>query len=204
MEALATEPIAGLPPLTGGMVGAITYDAVRRWERVPATTPDELRLPELALMLATDLAVLDHTDGSILLVANAINYDDTDERVELAWADAVARLDAMTRALAAPADSTVAVVDTDAVDVAMALVRSNTTRERYEEVVELAKEDIRAGEVFQVVLSQRFSTGLRRRPGRRLPGPARVEPQPVHVPASASRTRTARRTPSSAAAPRRS
>ncbi|HWO51983.1 MAG TPA: anthranilate synthase component I [Ornithinibacter sp.] len=157
MEALATEPIAGLPPLTGGMVGAITYDAVRRWERVPETTPDELRLPELALMLATDLAVLDHTDGSILLVANAVNYDDTDERVELAWADAVERLDTMTRALAAPADSTVAVVDTDAVDDAMARVRSNTTRERYEEIVELAKEDIRAGEVFQVVLSQRFS-----------------------------------------------
>ena len=63
----------------------------------------------------------------------------------------------MTRALAAPADSTVAVVDTEAVDDAMAQVRSNTTRERYEEVVELAKEDIRAGEVFQVVLSQRFS-----------------------------------------------
>ena len=38
MAALATEPIAGLPPLTGGMVGAITYDAVRRWERVPETT----------------------------------------------------------------------------------------------------------------------------------------------------------------------
>lgn len=157
MQALATEPVAGLPPLTGGMVGAITYDAVRRWERVPSTTPDELGLPELSLMLATDLAVLDHTDGSILLVANAVNHDDTDERVEQAWADAVARLDTMTRALAAPADSTVAVVDTAAVDAAMALVTSNTTQERYEEVVELAKEDIRAGEVFQVVLSQRFS-----------------------------------------------
>ncbi len=157
MEALATEPVAGLPPLTGGMVGAITYDAVRRWERVPSTTPDVLGLPEVALMLATDLAVLDHTDGSILLVANAVNYDDTDDRVEQAWADAVERLDTMTRALAAPADSTVAVVDTEAVGLAMAGVTSNTTPERYEEVVELAKEDIRAGEVFQVVLSQRFS-----------------------------------------------
>ena len=157
MEALATEPIEGLPPLTGGMVGAITYDAVRQWERVPATTPDDLQLPELALMLATDLAVLDHSDGSILLVANAINYDATDERVEQAWADAVDRLDAMTRALAAPAPSTVAVVDAEAVEAAMDLVRSNTTQSRYEEVVELAKEDIRAGEVFQVVLSQRFS-----------------------------------------------
>jgi anthranilate synthase component I len=157
MEVLATPPIAGLPPLTGGMVGAISYDAVRRWERVPADLPDELGLPELAMILATDLAVLDHTDGSILLVANAVNYDDTDERVEQAWADAVERLDTMTRALAVPADSTVAVVDTAAVDRAMAAVRSDTPRERYEEVVELAKEDIRAGEVFQVVLSQRFS-----------------------------------------------
>ncbi|MEO7422043.1 MAG: anthranilate synthase component I [Ornithinibacter sp.] len=164
MEALATAPIRGLPPLTGGMVGAITYDAVRQWERVPATTPDDLQLPELTLMLATDLAVLDHSDGSILLVANAINYDATDKRVEQAWADAVGRLDAMTRALAAPAQSTVAVVDAEAVEAAMDLVRSNTTRSRYEEVVELAKEDIRAGEVFQVVLSQRFSLDCRADP----------------------------------------
>ena len=157
MEALATEPIAG-PAAPHRRHGRCHH--LRRRAPLgacPATTPDELRLPEVALMLATDLAVLDHADGSILLVANAVNYDDTDERVEQAWADAVARLDAMTRALAAPADSTVAVVDTAAVDAAMARVRSNTTPERYEEVVELAKEDIRAGEVFQVVLSQRFS-----------------------------------------------
>ncbi|MFL6166998.1 MAG: chorismate-binding protein, partial [Ornithinibacter sp.] len=156
--------LPGLPPLTGGLVGYIGYDAVRRLERLPELTEDDLKLPELALLLATDLAVLDHADGSILLVANAINYDDTDDRVELAWADAVHRLDAMTRALAAPAESTVAVVDAEAVDEAMAGVRSNTSRERYEEVVELAKEDIRAGEVFQVVLSQRFSMDCRADP----------------------------------------
>ena len=40
------------------------------------------------MMLATDLAVLDHFDGSVLLIANAINYDDTDERVDEAYADA--------------------------------------------------------------------------------------------------------------------
>ena len=158
VAALATEPIAGLPPLTGGMVGAITYDAVRRWERVPATLPDVLGLPEISMMLATDLAVLDHADGSVLLVANAINYDATDERVELAWADAVARLDAMTSDLAAPAPSTVATVDREAFDRARDEVRSNLTQAEFEELVERAKEDIRAGEVFQVVLSQRFST----------------------------------------------
>src|SRR4051812_33205036 len=68
---LSTERIPGLPPLTGGMVGAISYDAVRRWERVPDAGRDDLDLPELAMMLATDLAVFDHSDGSLLLIANA-------------------------------------------------------------------------------------------------------------------------------------
>ncbi len=157
VAALATEPIPGLPPLTGGMVGTVSYDAVRRWERVPSTAPDTLGLPELTMMLATDLAVLDHSDGSVLLVANAVNYDATDERVEWAWADAVERLDRMTRELAAPAPSTVAHIDAAAVERAMGEVRGTMPPERYEEVVEAAKEDIRAGEVFQVVLSQRFS-----------------------------------------------
>ena len=157
VAALATEPVAGLPPLTGGMVGMVGYDAVRRWERVPAELPDELGLPEVAMMLATDLAVLDHADGSVLLVANAVNYDATDERVEQAWADAVARLDAMTAQLAEPAPSTVALVDADAVERAMAGVTSSVEPAEYAAAVESAKEDIRAGEVFQVVLSQRFS-----------------------------------------------
>ncbi len=152
IEALATPVLPGLPPLTGGMVGAITYDAVRRWEKVPDNAPDELHLPELAMMLATDLAVLDHADGSLLLVANAVNYDATDERVEQAWADAVARLDRMTADLAAPAPSTVAVIEPSGPE-----PRSNRTPEQFHAMVEAGKEAIRAGEVFQVVLSQRFS-----------------------------------------------
>jgi anthranilate synthase component I len=158
VAALATEPVEGLPPLTGGMVGAISYDAVRHWERVPSTAPDVLGLPEISMMLATDLAVLDHADGSLLLVANAVNYDATDERVEEAWADAVARLDRMTTELAAPAPSTVAVVDPETFDAARTRVQSNYTRADFEQMVEEAKEAIRAGEVFQVVVSQRFST----------------------------------------------
>src|SRR4029079_4627652 len=156
VAALATEPIEGLPPLTGGMVGSIPYDAVRRWEKVPATTPDELGLPEISMMLATDLAVLDHADGSLLLVANAVNYDATDERVEDAWADAVSRLDRMTSELAAPAPSTVAGGDADSFDRARTEVESNYTQADFELMVEEAKEAIRAGEVFQVVVSQRF------------------------------------------------
>ena len=158
LAALATEAIPGLPPLTSGLVGAVTYDAVRRWERVPSTAPDVLDLPEVAMILATDVAVLDHGDGSLLLVANAINYDATDERVEEAWADAVSRLDRMTAQLASAAPSTVSVIDEEAVAAARDEVTSTFTQRAYEEIVEQAKEDIRAGEVFQVVLGQRFST----------------------------------------------
>jgi anthranilate synthase component I len=151
VETLRTEAFEGLPPLTGGMVGAITYDAVRRWERLPDDTVDDLKLPEITMLLATDLAVLDHSDGSVLLVANAINYDFTDERVDHAWSDAVRRLDAMTADLAEPAPSSVAVLESP-----VPQPREQRGRAAYEEIVELAKEAIRAGEVYQVVPSQRY------------------------------------------------
>ncbi|HET7398406.1 MAG TPA: anthranilate synthase component I [Intrasporangium sp.] len=152
VAALATPRVPGLPPLTGGMVGAITYDAVRRWESVPDAGRDDLDLPELAMMLASDLAVIDHSDGSLLLVANAINHDATDERVEEAWADAVARLDRMTEELAAPAPSTVATIEPR-----RSAPASSHTQEQFEDMVEQAKEAIRAGEAFQIVVSQRFT-----------------------------------------------
>jgi len=152
LETLATPRLPGLPPLTGGMVGFVSYDAVRRWERLPDTTVDELGTPELSMTLATDLAVLDHHEGTVLLVANAVNRDGTDERVDEAWADAVARLDRMTDLLMVPSPSTVAVTG----DPGRPAGRARTVREDYLEVVERGKEAIRDGEVFQVVLSQRF------------------------------------------------
>ncbi len=152
VAALATPRIPGLPPLTGGLVGAITYDAVRRWECVPDEGRDDLHLPERAMMLATDLAVFDHSDGSLLLVANAVNRDATDERIEQAWADAVARLDRMTAELAAPASSTVATIEP-----LTSRPASSHTQTEFESMVEAAKEAIRAGEAFQIVVSQRFS-----------------------------------------------
>jgi anthranilate synthase component 1 len=152
LACLHTPPLAGLPPLTGGMVGFVSWDAVRRWERIPDTTKDELGVPELSMSLASDMAVLDHKNGTVLLIANAINGDNTDERVDEAWADAVARLDRMTAELSTDASSTVAVHDR--VDQVAPVERS--TREDYLEAVRRGKDAIRDGEVFQVVLAQRF------------------------------------------------
>lgn len=153
VEELHSEPLPGLPPLTGGMVGYLAYDVVRRLERLPSLADDDLHVPELVMLLATDLAAVDHHEGTITLIANAINWDASDERVDEAYDDAVARLDRMAADLAAPAPSTVAVYRP---------VEPDFTRRRtpalHHAAVEAAKEQIRAGEAFQVVVSQRFET----------------------------------------------
>jgi anthranilate synthase component 1 len=148
---LQTEPLPGLPPLTGGMVGYIGYDAVRRLERLPELTEDDLQVPELVMLFATDLAALDHHEGVITLIANAVNWDDSPERVDAAYDDAVARLDSMTAQLQTPAPPTTAVFSRPLPE-----YRRRREPDDYMAAVERAKEEIRAGEAFQVVLSQRF------------------------------------------------
>ncbi|MDQ3465827.1 MAG: anthranilate synthase component I [Actinomycetota bacterium] len=147
-EALRSPRRADLPPLTGGLVGYIAYDAVRRLERLPSTAHDDLGMPDLAMMLATDLAVLDHSDGSILLVANVLPGAG---RRSAAYAEAVGRLDVMTAGLAAPTPPTVSTLHTPEPSFI-----SRTAAGGYPAAVEHAKGEIRAGEAFQVVLSQRF------------------------------------------------
>jgi len=156
LRLLHTEPLSGLPPLTGGMVGYLGYDIVRRLERIgtPGREPvDELRVPEMVMMLATDLAALDHHEGTVTLIANAVNWDATDDRVDAAYDDAVARLETMTRTLAEPTALPAAVFQQ-----AEPVFRRRTSSADYREMVEVAKEHIRAGNAFQVVLSQRFDT----------------------------------------------
>ncbi|HWM05328.1 MAG TPA: anthranilate synthase component I [Actinophytocola sp.] len=148
---LHTDRFPDLPPLTGGMVGFIGYDAVRRLERLPELTENDLRLPELAMLFATDLAALDHHEGTITLISNAVNWDNSPERVDAAYDAAVERLDAMTAGLQTPAEATVAVFDRPTPE-----FRRRRDPADYTGAVRTAKEAIRAGEGFQVVLSQRF------------------------------------------------
>lgn len=150
---LRSPRIAGLPPLTGGLVGYMSYDAVRRLEQLPAIATDELKLPEIAFMLTTDLAVYDHLKGSVTLIANAINWDGSDERVDQAYESAVKRLENMTRDLKRSISSTAAEIP----EVEAPNFDSNFTSEEFQQKVLSVKEEIKSGEAFQVVLSQRFS-----------------------------------------------
>ncbi|WP_043263910.1 anthranilate synthase component I [Streptomyces sp. CT34] len=145
---------AGLPPFTGGMVGYLGYDIVRHLERIGDSTTDDLRLPELTMLLASDLAVLDHWSGTVLLIANAINHNDQDTGVDEAYADAVARLDTMADDLARPAPASAAALPPSAVPP----YTGEWGADAFMAAVEDIKERIRAGEAFQVVPSQRFET----------------------------------------------
>ncbi|MEV8523551.1 anthranilate synthase component I [Streptomyces sp. NPDC052000] len=156
VEALHTprDLVSGMPPFTGGMVGYLGYDIVRRLEKIGEHGGDDLRLPELTMLLTSDLAVLDHWDGSVLLIANAINHNDLDTGVDEAYTDAVARLDAMERDLAKPAEYAPVALPESELPEYTALWGGPA----YQAAVEDIKERIRAGEAFQVVPSQRFET----------------------------------------------
>lgn len=158
---LASEPIEGLPPLTGGMVGVLGWDIIRQWEpTLPMKAPRELDVPDVLLLLATDVAAFDHRDGSVWLIANAVNADAQESGIEQAYADAVARLDRMQHQLeAAPAGPLSTLTDAAEPEVAQ-----RSAPGEYEEAVRFAKGAIRDGEVFQMVPSQRFDVATEASP----------------------------------------
>jgi anthranilate synthase component 1 len=151
---LASEAIEGLPPLTGGLVGALGWDIVRQWEpTLPAQAHRDIDVPDGVLLFATDIAAIDHVDGSVWLIANAVNADAKDTGIEAAYADAVARIDRMQSALELAIAHPTLREDTHAPEPHM---QPRSAVGEYEKAVKYAKEAIRDGEVFQVVPSQRF------------------------------------------------
>lgn len=128
------------PSLLGGLVGYLGYDFVRHLERVPAALPDRLGLPDGVFLLTDALVMFDHIRRRIKLVALA---DDE--------ASGRKRLDAVAGHLrgALPA--------LPAAEAAAKPLEGDTTKEKYVASVEAAKEHIRAGNAYQVVLSQRWS-----------------------------------------------
>ncbi|EFC80315.1 anthranilate synthase component I [Parafrankia sp. EUN1f] len=153
----------GTPPLLGGLVGYLSYDIVRRIERLPANSVNDLGIPELRMLLTTDLAVLDHTDGSCQLVANVFTGVTGSgggaggagtAELDAAYDDAVHRIEVMTADLGKWSEPTVATT-TGAVTGVRDFV-SATEAGGYRAAIERSIEEIRAGECFQIVVSQRF------------------------------------------------
>jgi anthranilate synthase component 1 len=110
-------------------------------------------MPELSFMLTSDLAVFDHSNATITLIANAINWDGSDDRVDEAYASCQSRLDQMESDLAVSLNSEVQRIP----EFTKPVYEANTSSEKFKSSVLEIKEEILSGEAFQVVLSQRFS-----------------------------------------------
>src|SRR5262245_45697868 len=139
-----------LPPFTGGFLGYFGYDAVRLWERLPDRPPDDLGLPVFRFALMDTVVVFDHRSHTLRVTANA--FLDEEASVEAAHAHARERIDQVLARLRSPRPP-----EPPAIPTALT-PRSNWTPEHYCRAVERAQEHIRAGDIYQVILSQRFAT----------------------------------------------
>jgi anthranilate synthase component 1 len=170
-----------LPRFSGGGVGFMGYDAVRRFERLPDTAANQLDIPEAAFMLADTLVAFDHARQRLLVIANARLQGDT----RAAYRRATARIDEIVARLRAPVsqpppayalEGDTSQPDTDTIE-----FTSNFSQDQFESIVREAKEYIAAGDIFQVVLSQRLSGRTSAHPFAIFRALRRLNPSPYMV-----------------------
>jgi anthranilate synthase component I len=140
--------VPGLPRFFGGAVGFFSYDIVRHIEQLPATAHNELDLPEAIFLLTDTIVAFDHVKHRVLVIANA--HIDRDARA--AYDNAISRIEAIIARLKCPIPPEKAELSRDGHN-----LKSNMSPQHYGDMVVRAKEHIAAGDIFQVVLSQRFS-----------------------------------------------
>ncbi len=146
-------PLPGLPRFVGGAVGYAAYDSVRYTEHLPDAPPDDRGLPDLAFALYDRMVLFDHIRKTVLVVAHAHLGPGIDPRA--AYDLAASRVDELVDRLSATSPD-LPIDDIDTEGPVRRDRRSNFTREGYEAVVRHCQEYIKAGDIFQVVPSQRF------------------------------------------------
>ena len=145
-------PVSGLPRFCGGAVGYLAYEAVTRFEELPSPERDPLDLPESLFMFVDSMLIFDHVTHKI----NILSYVHLDGDIEAAYQKAMERIDNLAIRLRRPLPlSQQTKVTTYPMDSYQ--LSSNFTREEYEAAVVKIKQYITAGEVIQVVPSQRLS-----------------------------------------------
>ncbi|TWT42538.1 anthranilate synthase component I [Botrimarina hoheduenensis] len=150
---------AGLPPFVGGAIGYAGYDTVRYVEHLPDAPPDDRQLPDMAFGLFDHLLVFDNVDKTLTVIALAKVAGLKGTDLKAAYADAAARVDAYVERLT-HADPRLVPADIDTSGPAPEPTASNFTPERFKAAVDKCVDYIRAGDIFQVVISQRFQAPL--------------------------------------------
>ena len=163
---------ADLPAASAGLFGYLGYDMIRLVERLPDVNPDPLGLPDAMMLRPSVVAVLDGVKGDVILVAPA--WANSGLSAKAAYAQAAERVMDATRALdrALPAHRTLS----DAFEASPPV--SNFSHENYLAAVEKAKDYIRAGDIFQVVPSQRWTQEFREPPFSLYRSLRRTNPSP--------------------------
>ena len=153
MEGHRAVELPGLPRFYGGWVGYLSYDVVRHFEGLPDANPDPLGFPVAHLVRTDRLIVFDKFRGTIRVIRNV--FPGPGDDLDALWEDAVRDIDAVVEQL-----STAELPPSGPVPGPGAPWTTNVTREEYHRVVERAKEYVRAGDIIQVVPSQRFTSEL--------------------------------------------
>ena len=163
----------GLPPMAAGMFGYLGYDMVRQMEDLPPPNPDVLGVPDAMLVRPRTVLVFDSVKDEIWVVTRIEPVQG--QSAEQALARATDRLSEVVDALDRPIDKSAYEIGDLSLDVPML---SNTTADEYGAMVERSKEYIRAGDIFQVVLSQRFEAPFKLPPFALYRALRRVNPAP--------------------------
>jgi anthranilate synthase component 1 len=151
--------LPGLPPLHSGILGYLGYDVVREVEHLPDVPEDQLGLPDAVLSVISELAAYDHLRQRVVLIANAwCSPGMTDAELDERYDDALRRLEQLAADGSRPVEEPA--VEPPAGDEPLPEVRSTMGGGAYQDAVRAAKEHILAGDVFQVVLAQRFDVEL--------------------------------------------
>ncbi len=147
-------PVPGLPRFSGGLVGYLGYDLVRFIERLPDRAKDDLGLPDAVLLLTDTLLIFDNVAHTIKVVSNAPLPGPGEAAVRGAYEEAERKIEALIAALRRPVGAPRSPRSTPR----SAGGTSTSTRQEFEAAVRRAKAYVEAGDVIQVVLSQRLAT----------------------------------------------
>jgi anthranilate synthase component 1 len=142
--------VQDLPPFQGGFVGHVNYDLIRKWERLPSIKPDDKTLPEAIFIACRRLIIFDHFTHMIQVIAFAYLSNATD--VKTCYEHTCQEVQETIQELQRPLSSLLSLDS-----LSLTELESNFKKEDFQKAVEKAKEYIVAGDVIQVVLSQRFS-----------------------------------------------
>ncbi len=143
----------GLPPMSCGLVGTMGYDMVKLMEELPSTKKDSIGVADSCFIRPKLMVIFDAVTDKIFIITSVYKTQNNDD-VKTAYSDATKRISYVLDKLAAPIPEN---NNKNYKPVSIADFSSNTTRKQYDEMLEKAREYIRAGDIFQVVLSQRFS-----------------------------------------------